>query len=79
MNGKPGDHPLTDILVHKIEVYGPETDDLIRGINDFSSRHELHEWWTQEIQGCTDREVVHRKAKERFHELFQRSSSGWGR
>jgi hypothetical protein len=29
-NGKPGDHPLTDILVHKLKVYGREADDLIR-------------------------------------------------
>lgn len=32
MNGKPGDHPLTDIFVHKFEVYGAETDDFIRKI-----------------------------------------------
>jgi hypothetical protein len=30
MNGKPGDHPLNDILDHHLEVYGPEADDLIR-------------------------------------------------
>ena len=32
-NGKPGDHPLTDIVVHGIRVFGPEIDDKIRRIH----------------------------------------------
>jgi hypothetical protein len=76
--GKPGEHPLTDILVHHIEIYGTEADGYIRGISDFSSRHELFEWWNAEINGSTDREYVLRKAAERFSELMERSSlSGW--
>ena len=31
-NGKPHDHPLTDIVVHNLEVYGPEADDLVHEI-----------------------------------------------
>lgn len=31
-NGKPGDHPLTDLLVHRIPVFGSEADSLIREI-----------------------------------------------
>jgi len=31
-NGKPGDHPLTDILQHKLEVYSTEADGLVREI-----------------------------------------------
>jgi hypothetical protein len=75
---KPGDHPLTDILVHGREVYGLEADDLIRGISEFSSRYELYEWWNREINWSTDRGEVQRKAQARFEELFQRSNmSGW--
>jgi hypothetical protein len=75
---KPGEHPLSDILVHGREVYGPEADDLIRGISEFSSRYELYEWWNREINGSTDRDEVQRKAQARFEELFQRSNmSGW--
>jgi len=78
MTGKPGEHPLTDILVHNIETYGEEADGYIRGISDFSSRHELYEWWNAEIKGSTDRELVLQKAAERFTELMERSSlSGW--
>jgi hypothetical protein len=31
-NGKPGDHPLTDILHWNHEVFGRDADDLIREI-----------------------------------------------
>ncbi|WP_018800992.1 hypothetical protein [Salinispora arenicola] len=31
-NGKPGDHPVTDITVHRIEVFGVACDELIREI-----------------------------------------------
>lgn len=76
---KPGDHPLSDILIHGREVYGPEADDLIRGISEFSSKYELYEWWNTEINWSTDRDEVRRKAQARFEELFQRSNmSGWG-
>jgi hypothetical protein len=75
---KPGDHPLTDILIHGREVYGPEADELIRGISEFSSKYELYEWWNAEINWSTDRDEVERKAQARFQELFQRSNtSGW--
>ena len=34
MNGKAGDHPLTDILGHGLEVFSPEVDALLREINE---------------------------------------------
>jgi hypothetical protein len=37
-NGKPGDHPVTDITVHRTEVFGAVCDDLIRDIH----RHGGH-------------------------------------
>lgn len=79
-NSKPGDHPLTDILVHGREVFGPEADELIRGISDFSSQYELYEWWNTEMKGVTDRDEIERKAQARLDELMQRSSQsgGWG-
>jgi len=48
-NGKPGDHPLTDILIHNLKVYGQEGDDLIRKIAELCSRRELDEWWQRKI------------------------------
>jgi len=77
-DGKPGDHPLTDIVVYKIETYGPDADDYIRGVSDFSSRHELYEWWNQEVKGETDRGIILQKARGRYQELMMRSqASGW--
>jgi hypothetical protein len=32
-NGKPGDHPVSDILSHGLPTYGPEIDGLIREID----------------------------------------------
>jgi hypothetical protein len=32
-NGKPGDHPLTDIVVHQHEVFGNRIDPLIRELD----------------------------------------------
>jgi hypothetical protein len=43
MNGRPGDHPLTDILVHKLQVYGPEADNLIRQLHSSAA----DENWTR--------------------------------
>ena len=77
-NGKPGDHPLTDIFVHQLEVYGREADDLIRKIAALCSRRELDEWWQKEIDWSEDRAVVVQKARARSKELSERArKSGW--
>lgn len=31
-NGKPGDHPYTDIITHELRVYSARVDDLVREI-----------------------------------------------
>ena len=77
-NGKPGDHPLTDLFTHKLEVYGQEADELIRKIGALSSGRELDEWWEREIGWTSDRELVLRKARARYEELAKRArESGW--
>lgn len=77
-NGKPGDHPLTDILVHKRRVYGRRADDLIRKIAELSSQRELEEWWQREIGRSPDRQSVVRKAEFRLNELLEPARrSGW--
>ena len=40
-NGKPGDHPLTDIIVHRIPSISPEVDALIWDIHRFGGDKEL--------------------------------------
>ena len=76
-NGKPSDHPLTDILVHKLTVYG-EADDLIRQIAELSSRQELDEWWEREIGWSPEGHSLLSKARVRLDELLRRAKqSGW--
>jgi len=78
MNGKPGDHPLTDILVHKHEIYGREADELIRKIGALCSRRELDEWWEREIGWSKDADLVLRKAHTQYLQLAKRAKeSGW--
>ena len=36
MNGRSGDHPLTDIVVHRMQVFSPEVDELIVRIHTIS-------------------------------------------
>ena len=31
-NGRPGDHPVTDIVVHGFDKFSPRVDDLVREI-----------------------------------------------
>jgi uroporphyrinogen-III synthase len=42
-NGKPGDHPLTDILCYGIQVYGPDVDDLVRQVAALSDDRGMRE------------------------------------
>ena len=42
-NGKPGDHPITDIIIHKKSVYSKKIDKLIRDIVEFGGRSEIEE------------------------------------
>ena len=77
-NGKLGDHPLTDILVHNLNVYGGGSDELIRKIAELCSRRELDEWWDSEIGWSPDRGSILAKARTRLDQLLRRArQSGW--
>ena len=39
-NGKPGDHPWTDIIIHQRRVYSPTADQLIREIAEIATDAE---------------------------------------
>jgi hypothetical protein len=41
MNGKKGDHPLTDILIHNLRTYSPKADSLVKEIVNLGGRREL--------------------------------------
>ena len=78
VNGKPGDHPLTDILNHRIETYGSEADELIRKSGELSSPRELDEWWTTNVGWSADKHHALQQARVRYAELQKRAQDhGW--
>jgi hypothetical protein len=41
VNGKPGDHPVNDILDHGVAVFSEEADALVREIAELVPRYRL--------------------------------------
>ena len=76
MNGKPGDHPLTDILNHKINLFSPAVSALMREIVAFGGKKELEEkidWFSP-----PPLEVLEAKLKETRDRLREEAEdSGW--
>jgi hypothetical protein len=46
-NGKPGDHPITDLMVHHIAVYGEPLDTQLRQLGELMSYQRLCDWFQQ--------------------------------
>ncbi len=40
-NGKPGDHPVNDILDHRLPVFSDTIDELIRRVAEYFPRERL--------------------------------------
>jgi hypothetical protein len=47
MNGKPGDHPITDIVIHNISVFGEPLDGQLRKLGELMSYQRLCDWFEQ--------------------------------
>ena len=47
MNGKPGDHPISDIVLRRIGRYGEPLDSQIRQLGELMSYHRLCDWYEQ--------------------------------
>jgi hypothetical protein len=73
-NGKPGDHPLTDIFLHGLESYGPDIDSMLREISALAPDQELVRWWERELAMESDRQVILERVQSRLEEL--RSEKG---
>ena len=48
-NGKPGDHPFTDIVIHGIRVYSSRADSLVREIDQLGGRDQVADLLWQEF------------------------------
>lgn len=61
MNGKPGDQPFTDIVVHGRQVYSEHAADLVReiaGLVDDKARRQLADWLFREYNVFESPNVV---------------------
>jgi hypothetical protein len=52
MNGKQGDHPLTDIVIHGLTVFSPEIDAKVRDLDELGSfQNTIAGYWLLEASG----------------------------
>jgi hypothetical protein len=75
-NGRPGDHPLTDLLKHGREVYGPEIDSALREMAELGEPGELDSWWQAHLarESNTSSHLV--QVRARLAEL-RKADGGW--
>jgi hypothetical protein len=57
-NGKPGDHPITDLMIHHLSVYGEPLDTELRQLGELMSYHRLCDWFEQEQYWTTPNEEL---------------------
>lgn len=80
-NGKPGDHPRTDLTIHNMVVYGEPTDGILRSLIKLMGQYRFDEWFNpiwgkskEEIAEAAGAklEVVERDARDRGWELNEK-------
>jgi hypothetical protein len=75
-NGKHGDHPLTDILVHKVLVFSPKIDALIVEIAGLGAERQLESKFN--LFNPPPREEFERKLRMMRDELRREAKErGW--
>ena len=56
-NGKPGDHPITDVMIHNSVVFSEPWDSELRKIVDLLGYEGTHEWFNAHCWSKPEREV----------------------
>jgi hypothetical protein len=56
-NGKVGDHPLTDILIHGRRVYSERADDLVRTIVELGGKDRIADLLFRDFNEFSDPDV----------------------
>jgi hypothetical protein len=56
-NGKPGDHPITDVMVHNSVVFGDPWDSEFRGILELLGFERAHDWFNTECWSKEDHAI----------------------
>jgi len=76
VNGKTGDHPLTDIILHRVAVFTPEIDNLVFRISKLMPRKELDELIDWFAPPPTDK--FEQILRERYESLTKEAKErGW--
>jgi hypothetical protein len=57
-NGNPGDHPITDLMIHHLSVYGEPLDTKLRQLGELMSYHRLCDWFEQRKYWTTAKEEL---------------------
>lgn len=52
-NGKPGDHPITDLMIHHLSVYGEPLDTKLRQLGELMSYDRLCDWFHEQRHWTT--------------------------
>ena len=65
MNGKPGDHPLTDVFIHKLVVFGDPWDDELREIVQLLGTQRANDWFNAECSSKPDNQIRFAISKKR--------------
>ena len=66
-------HPLNDIFVAKLPVYGDEADELIRRVGALSNGGETIEWWEKKIGWMADAEEALQQARIHYEEILKKA------
>ena len=76
MNGKPGDHPITDILDYRLSVFGESTDSRIRELARFMDYHRLCDWF-DDLRGRENQDVASEVEKKLATVKKDAKERGW--
>lgn len=69
MQGRPGDHPLSDLCIHGRPLFGDDIDALICRVYDLAGWRQLDLWWEADVGWAADRATVRAKALKKVAEL----------
>jgi hypothetical protein len=75
-NGRPGDHPITDVMIHRIARLGEPLDTQLRQLGEIMSYQRLCDWYDQ-YWGTSKEQlqpIVAAKLEELRHDARER---GW--
>jgi hypothetical protein len=76
--GGPGGHPISDVVLYEIEVYGVEADKDLARLSELLSEQEIYQFWESKIGWQCDAKMAASKLAEKLLWAENRAKqSGW--